>query len=345
MEGLVKYARGSGHVEVRDVAECELGEDEVRIEVEATGICGSDLHIFHDAIKIPIQVPVVMGHECSGRVVEVGPAVESIKLGARVTVMPSVGVCQRCRYCRTGDYNLCLERQSMGYWRDGSFASTCAVPERCVWMLPDNVDFRTGALSEPLACCVHAVCELTRVHAGDLVAIVGPGTIGLLCLQVVKAEGGVAVVCGRSQDGMRLQLARELGADYVVNVDEEDAAECVRGVSEGYGSDVVLECSGHVSGAALALELVRKQGRYTQVGLFGRPIEVDLEVVAYKELVFTGSLGQKPSAWRRSLGLMEMGKVDTGRLISGEFALEDWREAFAAFERQEGVKWMFDVKA
>ena len=162
---------------------------------------------------------------------------------------------------------------------------------------------------------------------------------------MVKAEGGVAVVCGRSQDGMRLQLARELGADYVVNVDEEDAAECVRGVSEGYGSDVVLECSGHVSGAALALELVRKQGRYTQVGLFGRPIEVDLEVVAYKELVFTGSLGQKPSAWRRSLGLMEMGKVDTGRLISGEFALEDWREAFAAFERQEGVKWMFDVKA
>jgi len=345
MKGLVKYARGEGNMEVREVEERALAPDEVRIRVEATGICGSDIHIYRDAIKIPIRVPVVLGHELSGTVVEIGPEVERIRLDERVTAMPSVRVCGVCRYCRTESYNLCIRRESMGYWHDGSFAETCVVPARCALPLPENVDFRAGALAEPLACAVHAVTELTGVSAGDLVAIVGPGVIGLLCLQVVKAEGGIAMVCGLSRDERRLELAHTLGADCIVDVEEEDAAEEVRAPSEGYGADIVFECSGTPGGAALALNLVRKQGKYTQVGLFGRPIRMDLEQVAFKELVFTGSLGQKPSAWRRALRLMEMGKVDTASLISHEIPLADWREAFELFERQEGVKLLLDVKA
>ena len=344
MKGLVKYARGEDRMEVREVEARALAPNDVRIRVEATGICGSDIHIYYDAIKIPIRVPVVLGHEFSGTVVEIGTEVEDVRLGERVTAMPSVRVCGVCRYCRTESYNLCIQRESMGYWHDGSFAETCVVPSRCVLALPENVGFRAGALAEPLACAVHAVTELTGVSAGDRVAIVGPGVIGLLCLQVVNAEGGTAIVCGLSRDERRLELARTLGADCVVDVENEDVHGKVRALSEGYGADIVFECSGTQGGVALALELVRKQGKYTQVGLFGRPIQVDLEQVAFKELIFTGSLGQRPSAWRRALKLMEMGKVDMKPLISHEIPLADWRRAFGLFERQEGVKLLLDVK-
>jgi L-iditol 2-dehydrogenase len=344
MKALVKYARGPGQMEVRQVAEKQLAAGEVRIAVEAAGICGSDIHIFHDEIGIPLRVPVVLGHEFSGRVVEVGEAVSDWTPGMRVTAMPSVRICGTCRYCRREEYNLCLGRESMGYWHDGAFAPTCVVPARCLWALPENVDFRAGALCEPLACAVHAVSELTGVTAADQVAIVGPGAIGLLCLQVVLAEGGSAVVCGLKRDGQRLELARRLGAWRAVGADEEDAAAAVRGMTGGYGADVVLECSGSAAGAALALELVRKRGKYTQVGLFGRPIQFDLEKVAFKELVFTGSLGQKPSSWQRALRLMAAARVDAGALITHQLPLEEWREGFALFERQEGVKILLDVK-
>ncbi len=331
-------------MEVRDVPLRLLAPDEVRIEVEATGICGSDIHIFHDQINIPIRVPVVVGHEFSGRVVEVGAQVEATRLGERVTAMPSVRICGGCRYCRSGAYNLCLQRQSMGYWHDGSFAPFCQVPVRCLWTLPEGVDFVAGALAEPLACAVHAVSELSRVGAGDLVVIVGPGTIGLLCLQVVLAEGGRAVVCGLGRDTERLQLAGRLGAEWVVNLSEEDAGERVKHLTDGYGADLVLECSGVAAGARLALELVRKQGQYTQVGLFGRPVEIDLEQVACKEVVFSGSFGQKPTSWRRALQLLGLGQVDTAALISHRIGLGQWRQAFDLFGCQEGVKLLLEVK-
>jgi L-iditol 2-dehydrogenase len=332
-------------MELRQVEEKPLEPGELRIGVEAAGICGSDLHIYHDEIKIPIRVPVVLGHEFSGRVVEIGQGVGQGWLGQRVTAMPSVRICGVCRYCRQGSINLCIRRQSMGYWHDGAFAPTCVVPERCALALPEMVDFSAGALTEPLACAVHAVCEQTRISAGDLVAIVGPGAMGLLCLQVVKAEGGQVLICGLEKDTPRLELARALGADHIAVVDQEDVGERVRALSEGYGADVVLECSGSAPGARLALELVAKGGRYTQVGLFGKPIEIDLEQIAVREIQFAGSFGQQPRAWKRALKLLESGRVDTRRLISHQVPLDQWQEAFALFERQDGVKILLDVKA
>ena len=205
------------------MAEPVPGPGEVLVEVEAAGICGSDLHVYGDEIAIPIRVPVVVGHEFSGVVAAVGDKVESVAPGMRVTALPSVRICGECRYCRSGAINLCLRRESMGYWHDGSFAPLCVAPERCIRELPTNVGFRAAALSEPLACAVHAVVELTRVSAGDLVAVVGPGSIGLLCLQVALAEGGRAVVLGRREDRKRLELALRLGAERVVVVEGEDA--------------------------------------------------------------------------------------------------------------------------
>jgi L-iditol 2-dehydrogenase len=337
MRGVVKYARGDGYVDLRDVEEIPPAPNQVKIEVKASGICGSDLHIFHDKIKIPIRPPVVIGHEFSGVVVDKGAKVgDEIKIGDRVTGEPSIEICGKCRYCRSEYYNLCSDRKVLGYWFNGCFTRYCNVT--FVHKLPDNVSFEAGAMTELLACCVHGVIEQTGVSAGDFVAITGPGPVGLFAAQVALAEGGVVMVCGTSADQHRLKLAEELGVHHVLNIDEDDSVKRVKELTEGYGADVVLECSGFPAAARMALDLVRKQGKYTQMGLFGGPIEIDFEKIAFKEIQVTGFVSQRRPAWKRALSLMGRGVIQGEKLISHRFPLDEWRDAFDLFERREGLK-------
>jgi L-iditol 2-dehydrogenase len=337
MKGLVKFARGDGFVELRDVEDTPPAANQVKVEVKASGICGSDLHIYHDEIKIPIRTPVVIGHEFSGVIVEKGAGVEDeIKIGDRVTAESNVETCGKCRYCRSEYYNLCSDRKVLGYWYDGCFARYCNVTK--VHKLPENVSFEAGALTEPISCCVHGVIEQTGISAGDFVAITGPGAIGLIATQVALAEGGTVMVCGTSMDTYRLKLAEELGAHYILDVDEQDAIKRVRELTEGYGADVVLECAGSSSAARLALELVRKRGKYTQMGLFGRPIKIDFEKIAFNEIQVTGFISQRRPSWKRALSLMGRGVIQSERLISHRFPLDEWRKAFDLFEKKEGIK-------
>jgi len=337
MKGVVKYARGDGYVDLRDVEEIPPPPNQVKIEVKASGICGSDLHIYHDKIKIPIRPPVVIGHEFSGVVVDKGDKVDDdIKIGDRVTGEPSIEICGKCRYCRNEYYNLCSDRKVLGYWFNGCFARYCNVT--FVHRLPDNVSFEAGAMTELLACCVHGVIEQTGVSAGDFVAITGPGPVGLFAAQVALAEGGVVMVCGTSADQHRLKLAEELGVHHVLNIDEDDSVKRVKELTEGYGADVVLECSGFPAAARMALDMVRKQGKYTQMGLFGGPIEIDFEKIAFKEIQVTGFVSQRRPAWKRALSLMGRGVIQGEKLISHRFPLDEWREAFDLFERKEGIK-------
>jgi L-iditol 2-dehydrogenase len=337
VKGVVKYARGDGYVELRKVEDLPPEPNQVKIEVKASGICGSDLHIYHDDINNPIRTPVVLGHEFSGIVIEKGSEVGvDVKIGDRVTAEPSGHICGRCRYCLSGYYNLCPERKIIGYWYDGSFARYCNAI--FVHKLPDNVTFRAGAITELLACTVHGVTEQTGVSAGDFVAITGPGPLGILAALVAMAEGGMVLLCGTSSDTHRLRLAEELGVHYTVDIEEDDAVQQVRELTGGYGADIVLECSGVASAARMALEMVRKRGKYTQMGLFGRPIEIDFEQIAFKEIQVNGFVAQRRPAWERALALMKRGVVPTERLISHEFPLHQWERAFQMFERREGVK-------
>ncbi|MCL7451662.1 MAG: zinc-binding dehydrogenase [Anaerolineae bacterium] len=338
MKALVKFAPGKGHVEIREVPEPTAGQGQVKVEVRAAGVCGSDLHIYHDQIAIPIEPPVVMGHEFAGVVAEVGEGVDRLRPGHRVTCETTAWSCGRCLQCRLGHYNMCAERKVVGYAVDGCFARACVVNEHQVHLLPENVDFQAGALTEPLACAVHAVLELTSILAGDRVMITGPGPVGLLCLQLVKAAGGFALVCGTSQDAERLALARRFGADLTVNVDRKDTLEIVRDLTGGQGADIFLECAGAPQAARLGLEATRRGGQYTQVGLFPGPFELKFDLIAYKELRVTGSLGQRWTSWQRALSLMARGQVDTGTLVSHLMPLTEWREAFRLAEEGEGLK-------
>jgi len=338
VRALVKYASGKGKVEILDVSEPVPGAGQVKIEVKAAGVCGSDLHIYHDEIAIPVEPPVIIGHEFAGVVTEIGGGVEYVHVGDRVTCETTAWSCGRCLQCRLGHHNMCAHRKVMGYAVDGCFARYCVANEPQVHLLPDNVGFVAGALTEPLACCVHAVLELTTISAGDVVVITGPGSIGLLCQQLVKAGGGLAIMCGASQDTERLQLAQRFGADLTVNVETEDALALVRGLTDSQGADVFLDCAGAPPATRLGLEITRRGGQYTQVGLFPGPFELGFDTIAYKELRVTGSLGQRRTSWTRSLALLGQGRVDTEALVTCTLPITQWREAFRLFEEKEGLK-------
>jgi L-iditol 2-dehydrogenase len=336
MRAIVKTAPGVGHVELRDLPEPHPGPGEVLIAVRAAGICGTDLHIFHD--EFPTQPPVVMGHEVAGEVVAVGEGVSRTAASDAVTCETYFHLCGICRFCRAGRPNLCPERRSIGSAVDGGFAELLATPERNVRRLPPGLDFVAGALAEPLACVVHGALELPKVSPGDVAVVAGPGAIGLLTLQVVKAAGAAVVVLGTAADGQRLELARTLGADEAVDIGETDGRAVVDGLTGGLGADIVFECSGAGASAMGLLGLVRRAGQYAQIGLFGKPVAWDLDQVCYKELSVTGSNASVPSAWDTALRLLGSGQVRTRELVSDVYPLEGWGDAFARFERKEGIK-------
>jgi L-iditol 2-dehydrogenase len=337
MKAVMKVALGVGNIEVRDIPEPTAGEGQVVIGVRAAGICGTDMHIYKDEFKS--RPPVVLGHEISGEIVEVGKGVENLKTGTRVTTETYFYTCGVCRYCRNGQVNLCFERRSIGSAMNGGFTNYVLVPAKNVHPLPSHLSFNAGALTEPLACVVHGVLTTPTVAPGDLAVIAGPGAIGLLTLQVVKAAGAKVIMLGTSADMGRLELAKTLGADYTLNVQEEDAEALVHELSyQGLGADVVYECSGAGPAAAQLLKLVRRKGRYVQIGLFGKSIAFDLDQLCYKELAMSGSNATIPSAWPKALQLLESGAVNTEALISNIYPVNDWQEAFDYFEAKKGIK-------
>jgi L-iditol 2-dehydrogenase len=335
MKGVAKLARGDGNVGLLDVPEPEVLPGHVLLEVKAAGVCGTDLHIYHD--EYPTNPPVIMGHEVAGVVAQVGEGVTTCRPGDRVTSETYFYVCGQCGFCRNGAPNMCPSRKSIGSGVDGAFASYVLVPGHNIHLLPPNVDELAGALSEPLACCVHAL-EMTRVEPGETAVVSGPGAVGLLMAQVVKAAGADVIVLGTEADELRLEMARTLGMDLALNVQQVDARQTIDERTGGLGADIVFECAGAGPSAQSCLNLVRRQGRYAQVGLFGKPVQWDLEQVCLKELRVSGSFAHVPSAWPKALRLLASGQVQTRPLVSAVLPITEWQQAFDRFERRDGLK-------
>ena len=338
MKALVKYQKGPGNMEVRDIPEPVPGAGQVKVKVKKAGICGSDLHIFNDDIAIAVRPPVVPGHEFSGVVTEVGEGVTEFRPGDRVVSEAVYDYCGSCLYCRTGFYNLCTNKKSLGYWYNGAFAEYTLIKESNLHHLPDDIDFLTGAMLEPLACCIHAIYDCCHIEAGDLVLVSGPGAIGLMAAQTAKAAGARVVVTGTDADTERLQMAVELGSDYAVNIQRENADELIERLSGGWGADVVLECSGSEAAVRSGMKLLKKRGWYCQIGLTGRPIPFDIETICYKELHFSGSMASRYLNWEKGMQLIRQGLVKLAPLASHHFRLDDWEEAFRMFREKKGLK-------
>jgi L-iditol 2-dehydrogenase len=334
VKGLMKTAPGAGNLAVRDLPEPAAGPGQVVIEVAATGICGTDIHI--ERGEYACRPPVVLGHEVAGRIAEVGAGVTGWRTGDRVTTETYFSTCGQCRACLSGHINLCPQRQSIGTHVNGGFTRYLLVPAAKLHHLPDHVDDTSAALTEPLACCVHGVLELAGVTPGDVAVLSGPGAIGLLCMQVAKSAGATLVVVGTASDEGRLALARRLGADHTVVVGQDDPDALVRDLTEGTGADLVIETAGAAPSVAQCLRLVRRGGTFCQVGLFEAPITFDYNLIPMHEIRLIGSFAQIPSSWTRALALLADGKVQTAPLVTSHRPITAWSEAFGAFfTRQE----------
>jgi L-iditol 2-dehydrogenase len=300
----------------------------VLVEVHGAGVCGTDLHIAADGY--PTRPPVIMGHEVAGVVVECGEGVDLAWLGVRVACETHHQVCD-CVYCRDGRRNLCFNKTSMGSFVDGGFASHVVVPETLLHRVPDHVSDHAAALSEPLACVCHLLLDPPVTGAGDRVLVTGPGPMGLLSAQVARACGAHVTVVGLPTDGARLVVANQLGFETAHSADPE-------------AYDVAVECSGSAGGATVALEGVRRGGRYVAVGIFGRPVTLPVDLVLYKELTVTSGFAATARSWRRALRLLDDGAVDVTALISSVRPLSAWASVFADLQRSDQLKIVFDPR-
>ena len=341
MKALVKTAKGPGRMEILDIEEPRTGPGQVKVKVVRAGICGTDVHIasgefFH---YLP---PLALGHEFAGTVAEVGEGVEGIAVGDRVTAEPTKSTCGTCLHCRSGAYNRCDKRDIAGVVSHGAFTDYVVTRAASVHKLPDSVSFTAAALTEPLAVCVHGVTEQCSLREGDLVLICGPGPIGLTCLQVARAFGARVVVAGTLGDVHRLSLAERLGAERTAMVEGEALRDFVADSTEGCGFDMAIEAAGAPAAFRTCLEFIRKGGQILQIGIPGRPVEVVMDQVAWKEVRIVGTFGQKDTAWRTAIRLMAEKRVDMEALVSDIVPLSEWESGFRLAGEGAGVKVLLD---
>lgn len=325
MRAVVKTGAGPENVSYSVVPVPTVPATFARLEVIGAGVCGTDVHIAHD--EYACEPPVIMGHEIVGIVVEVGTAFDDHWLGRRVVCETYFSTCEECAMCRDGRRNLCQKRRSVGSYENGGFAESIVLPLRNLHPIPDWLGEFDGVLCEPLACVTQCLMDPPVVNAGDTVLVTGPGTMGQLSAQVARAMGGQVTVAGLPRDAERLVFARQSGFEI------SDADMVLEGMF-----DVVIECSGSAGGATIALQAARRGGRYVQVGIFGRPVPLPLDLVLYKELTLSSGFASTAASWRRAMALIEMRLVHLNDLVTNVVPLADISNALRSVEAGEGLK-------
>ncbi|MBV0925380.1 alcohol dehydrogenase catalytic domain-containing protein [Halomicroarcula limicola] len=342
MRGLAKVNRSHGAMEFVDRDRPEPAADEALVEVDYAGLCGSDAGIYEfESAFERMNLPTVIGHEYSGRVVEVGDAVTKFDVGDRVVERPIRG-CGDCYQCEIGESNVCQNAVITGVDHDGAYEQFVAVPERALHPVPDSVEQQHAAMVEPTSIAARAVIENSRVSAGDRVLVEGPGPIGLLTAQIADAQGGRVLVSGVGQDAeYRLPLAEELGFE-TVNVAEDDMAARREALTDGVGYDVVFDTTGHPSGLPSAVDEVRKGGQIVLIGQTGETT-MPYSPLVRSEIDLQCSYASMYDDFDRSLRLIDRGDVDAETFLDDRFSLLEADEAFEAFVAGETCKPVFDV--
>ncbi|MFA6508770.1 MAG: galactitol-1-phosphate 5-dehydrogenase, partial [Treponemataceae bacterium] len=308
---------------LRDVPDPIIDDDRsVLIKVKAVSICGSDVHGMDGSTgrRIP---PIIMGHEAAGIIEKTGKGVKAYKVGDRVTFDSTI-YCGECFYCRRGEFNLCDNRRVLGvscdeYRCNGAFAEYVVVPERILYRLPDNLDFVSAAMTEPLAVAAHGA-RLGKPDLGESIVVVGAGLIGLLLIQTLRANCSGPIIAV-DMDAGRLQTARGFGADHIVLAGPDAAAE-VKKITGGRGVDLAFEAVGATAPIATALNSLRKGGRLVLIGNLSSKIELPLQTVVTRQISITGSCAIE-SEYPLALDLMASGKANVKALTSAVVPLAD----------------------
>jgi 2-desacetyl-2-hydroxyethyl bacteriochlorophyllide A dehydrogenase len=315
---------------MRDVQEPTPGPDEVLIQVAYSGICGSELsgYLGQNTLRRP---PLIMGHEFSGTIVAVGEqaaANPTLAIGQRVTVNP-LGYCGYCRYCMGGRHQLCPRRELLGAHRPGSFAAFVTAPARGVYPLPDNISMEHAALTEPLACALHAA-QIAGCSALDRAVVLGLGPIGLLTLQVLKSFG-VTLICATDTDPDRRAMGAHFGVPALDPL-AEDVARYVRDTTDGLGADVIFDAVGTQATRRQSIDLVATAGRVVLIGLHEEQSDIPINPIIRREISLLGSFSYTPNIFAEALAWLSAARIDIDPwLLKAPLA-----EGRACFERLLG---------
>ena len=331
------YFKGNGQFETMEEPITPCGPYDVCVKVSACGVCGTDVHIYHgDKGSAEVHPPVVLGHEFSGTVESIGDMVTTLKVGDHVTVDPNI-YCGKCHYCQIGKKQLCSNLYAIGVNRNGGFAEYCTVPESQCYKLNPDVPLRYGAMTEPLACCLHGI-DRAAIRTGDTVLIVGGGAIGLMMLQLAKIQGASKVVVSEPV-AMRREIALQLGADGVIDPVNEaisDRLEKMLGIA---GADVIIECVGNTIAVGQAFQATK---RGSTVLLFSVPKPdtahaLNLMDVYQKELTVLGSM-INPDTHGRAVALINSGRINFEPIITHSFPVEKLLDAIQMQMSDKSIK-------
>jgi len=343
MKALQKVAYGEGLIEIREVPVPELqDEDDVLIEIKAAGICGTDIHILHD--KFTYYPPVTLGHEFSGEIIKLGKKVNNFKIGDRVVAEPHSEACMVCDLCRQGYWQICPEKRSPGWGRDGAFTDYIRMPAKLLHKIPENISYEIAALTEPTAIATNYIVERVNVMAGDTVTVIGAGPIGILCGMIAKECGASKVIMiGRdSAEIIRFKIALEMGSDRTINIIDENPKEVLAMMTNNKMSDVVIEASGTEQGIQSAFELVKVCGKICAVGITGKDfVGIPWDVGQKKMLDVFFNLSSSYTSWDRALAIMGNTRFEMERIITHRESIENWKRVFADLQSGNGIKALF----
>jgi len=337
MIGLVKTTKGKGGIELRDVPKPRAKTGHVLIKPEAVGVCGSDLERYIGKL-IDYEPPVILGHEFSGTIAEVGDDVTRFKPGDRVVSETHAVFCGHCNFCMTGQHALCTERKGFGFGVDGAFTEYVAARPEIVHFMPSQLSFEECAATEPLCVALHAVTDRLRLRPGDTVAIFGMGPVGLLALQTAKLYGTSKNVAIDVSENVRLKLAKDLGATHTIASKERDVTADIFDHVGREGVDACIDASGSNIALRNAIKVTKKSGQILVIGQHPQPEEVSVGEIVTRQLSLIGSYSHTWATWENALKLLSERKISTRALISNTYPLTEWKQAFETLLNLQGVK-------
>jgi len=342
MKALIKDqpARGATYT---DLPIPKIGEKDLLVRVKAAAICGTDIHIYqwNEYAASRIKLPLLFGHEYAAEVVDVGKNVTHLKTGDRVAAETHVP-CGHCYQCTTGLQHICKDMKILGVHMDGAFSEYAVLPAVCAWKLDLSISYEIGATMEPFGIGVHALSKTKP--AGKKVIVFGCGPIGIYAQMVAKVSGAEYVI-GVDVTPERLELAKKMGTDIVLNSKEVDVISEVEKITKGLGMDIVVELTGNRGVLNDASKTLRRGGDIVLVGLFSGPVEWDVvNHVIYKEANVYGVTGRIMwDTWWTAQSLLLSGKVDVGPVITHRFELKDYEKAFQLAQSASTGKIVFEI--
>ena len=330
-----------GEIIFRKIPIPGVGPDQVLVKIKRIGVCGSDIHVYHGTHPYT-NYPITQGHEVSGQIVKLGEYVKNLQVGQKVTIEPQV-FCGRCYPCLHGKYNLCENLKVMGFQTTGTASEYFAVDSSKVTLLPEEMTYNDGAMIEPLAVTVHAAKRFPDIKGAKAV-VLGCGPIGILLIQSLKAFGAEAVLATDISDS-RLELAKMLGADYVVNTLKADYKEALLSAFGPDKADVIYECAGTDITMDQAIQNARKGSTIILVAVFGKTAHVDLAKLNDSELDLNTSMMYRHEDYVDAIRLVNEGKIQLKPLQTAHFAFKDYLEAYKFIDgnREKTMKVLIDV--